>query len=682
MNKLQQEQLIMEARRIGDKLLSDAKTDTMGMYWETLNMDLNRVTSFHVTESIYGGVSGIVLFFLELFKQSQEQRYLDAAREGTQWLDHYCQKNSPQFCSFITGRMGVPYVMIRMHEARTLTGQDQWLAKALDIARACRDFLIAPAGVDDLIGGTSGTLLSLLHLHAASDEAWLLEIIDGLIGQLVRRANHGPKGLYWDRSENAISGLCGFSHGASGLGFTFLELGHYFQNEAFYRVAEQAFLYERGYYSEEMKNWPDLRKGMFTDEDKKRFEKAYHEENREFFTSKANMNAWCHGAAGIGLSRLRAFQLLNKEIYEKEARMAAETTIATDIDTNASAPSFILCHGVGGNADTFLYAYQRLNDPRYLTAARTAAQKSIEWYRQNQFYYSGFRMDNSKIEDRSLFMGNAGIGYFYLRVLDPFRVPSVLVMPVDKTMASASECAKYPFINSCIAELQKELLRNDFGRTLAVVEASMPEQTQAFFDGRTYDMTDALPLSEAFVAFVNDILPSPENEPREALSEIFRLESEKRSMDQSMFSHVYVGVKEKVLAREGRDILEKTGDLSALLQLTLQLNPDTRLAMTRWNWNLSDPSTWKENVRKKYEENQDEWLALLIPTPLGITEIELSPFAYTILVEFQEPNQVDTVTRAVIAAFEELSPDEETMVKEKASEQIRRLVERGILIQP
>jgi lantibiotic modifying enzyme len=177
--------------------------------------------------------------------------------------------------------------------------------------------------VDDLINGNSGTLLGLLHLHAASGEKWILESIDCFIRHLVDRANHGPAGLYWDRSPQLISGLFGFSHGAAGIGFVFLELGHYFQNEAFYTIARQAFLYE-GYFfnqAKKHKNWPDLRRGIYSDDDYREHQKAFLEGDMDFFTSGGDMNAWCHGAAGIGLSRVRAFQLLITRFIKMKCKL-------------------------------------------------------------------------------------------------------------------------------------------------------------------------------------------------------------------------------------------------------------------------------------------------------------------------------------------------------------------------
>jgi hypothetical protein len=62
-------------------------------------------------------------------------------------------------------------------------------------------------------------------------------------------------------------------------------------------------------------------------------------------------------------------------------------------------------------------------------------------------------------------------------------------------------------------------------------------------------------------------------------------------------------------------------------------------------------------------------------------ETRLSPFTYTILYEFQESNPVERVIRAVLDAFESLTPEEEEMLKEKIIQQIKEALLAGILIE-
>jgi hypothetical protein len=655
--------LLSEAQRIGDRLLAEAETDKDGMYWQSMTMDMDLKISFVKSETIYSGVSGIVLFFLELYKQTRDRRYMDAAVQGMNWVVAYCEKNPSNYYALFTGRMGVSYTLLQMH---AYTREEKYLEQALATAGPCRNFP-GQGNIDDLINGSAGTLLGLLHLHAATGAEWLLETMGLYIRRLVERAHHGPAGLYWDRSHQLIGGLCGFSHGAAGIGFVFLELGHYFQNNAFYQAAEQAFLYERFRYQKSRlpQNWPDLRKGIYRDEDRQAHLKALEEENWDFFTSGSDMNAWCHGAAGIGLSRLRAYQLLKKDIYKKEARIAIAKTRSTDIESPNASPLCILCHGQAGNAELFLYAWQTLKNKKYLAMAETIAVNILDHHEKNHRYLPGFRTEN-KEEDTSLFMGNAGIGYFMLRLLNPLQVPSVLIPQVDGQFVTTKPAvlSKYPFISVSPAELYHDLLQKDFQRTLFTARAIMPQRVNAFLkDNRMNRMNTRISLSP---------------KEKESLADVFDLEREKRRMDEAIAGHSLLNIKREVLEQQAEKITTLEHD--AFLKQILTLEPTTRLFTTQWNWDPANRENWESNLQREKEE--EICPLLLQPTSWGIKEYQLSPFVYTILYEFQKPAAVEQVIKVTIDAFEALSLEQEKTLKQTIIEQIKQALSAGILLQP
>jgi hypothetical protein len=61
---------------------------------------------------------------------------------------------------------------------------------------------------------------------------------------------------------------------------------------------------------------------------------------------------WCHGAPGIGLSRLRAFELTGDEQYQREARLALRATSRALRDSTLTG--FSLCHGILGTRNYYL----------------------------------------------------------------------------------------------------------------------------------------------------------------------------------------------------------------------------------------------------------------------------------------------------------------------------------------
>ncbi|MDQ1353314.1 MAG: hypothetical protein QG657_3620 [Acidobacteriota bacterium] len=670
-DKQLKEEMLNEAVRIGDWLLAKAKNDDSGLYWECTSMDMKRNVTWEKGEGIYSGVSGISLYLLMLHKITGQDKYLSAAKDSMQWVLDFCRKNPTEFYSFFTGRMGVPYVLLKMTE---YTGDGNWTENALELAKPCTGLLNSPLPVDDLINGSSGNIIGLLHLHAAAGEKWLLETIDLFARHLIQSAYQGPKGLYWDRSQNSISGLCGFSHGAAGIGWVFLELGHYFQNESFYRLAQQAFLYESYFFDNSTKNWRDLRKGAYNSEDEEEHKKAFIENNMGFFTSGGDMNAWCHGSAGIGLSRLRACELFKDrnaqlyELYRNDALTAIEKTIATDLEAKNPYAIFILCHGSGGNAELFLKAYETLDDEKYLSLAEQVARKALDSRKTFPYYLSGFRGANpqgKEEEDTSLFMGSAGVGYFYLRMLAPHDIPSILIPKINATTS-------LPFPLS-LPEAGKELLKKYLNRSIVMAEKYRPQELADFFTNNPISI-DREPLRNTFLTFMEKTVSTMPPREQNCLSDILILEREKVRMDEAIVSHSYLGTKDKILNEQAEKLV--TLDADAFLNLKLTLEPTVKIATAEWDWSPANEKEWLNNINLE----PDIFPLLLKPTPLKILEEPLSPMSYTILGGFEDGNTVANVRLLTINAFESLTPEQEQMLTEKIIEQVKQALLAGILI--
>ena len=140
--------------------------------------------------------------------------------------------------------------------------------------------------------------------------------------------------------QAGLRNLTGFSHGTAGIGWALLELSSATGEARFRSAAEEAFRYERTHYSPEQENWPDFRD----------FLRAPGGSGPVFGT------AWCHGAPGIALSRLRAWGLTASPQSREEAEAAVRTTTRAVQSPDAVRGGFSLCHGCAGNADVLLEA--------------------------------------------------------------------------------------------------------------------------------------------------------------------------------------------------------------------------------------------------------------------------------------------------------------------------------------
>jgi class II lanthipeptide synthase len=238
----------------------------------------------------------------------------------------------------------------------------------------------------DVLLGTAGTVLGRLAL---GDPGLLDEAIEGG-EQLLSGAAIGARGWSWaDPAHPRRRHLCGVAHGAAGIGWALLELFAVTDDERFRAGAAGAFAYERSRSPEPL------------------------------------AASWCHGEAGIALTRLRASEVIGDEPYALEAdaavgvvRRELEAALAFDID------DLTLCHGAAGWADALLCAeFSEL--PKAL--GHTALER----------YGASGRWPCTPLGGTtpSLFRGLSGIGWFLLR-LHTSELPSPLTFPARLTAAT------------------------------------------------------------------------------------------------------------------------------------------------------------------------------------------------------------------------------------------------------
>ena len=101
--------------------------------------------------------------------------------------------------------------------------------------------------------------------------------------------------------------------------------------------------------------------------------------------------------------------------------------------------NYSLCHGTFGNAELLIEAAPVLNRPELRTIARTVGDRGIENVERNDMPWP-CGIQNAG-ESPNLMLGLSGIGYYYLRLHDPDRVPSVLLVRGDEPSRSTAASA-------------------------------------------------------------------------------------------------------------------------------------------------------------------------------------------------------------------------------------------------
>ena len=415
--ELDPKSFLQTAAEIGRRLSEEAfwyqgRCNWLGVEIEghTLGNGMTRMASKVLGPELYAGTSGVALFLAELHTATGDTIARDTALGAIrQALSNVDTVPLPIRLGLYTGWSGIAFSAARVG---VLLREEELLGGALELLRRMarenqeeREF--------DLVAGMAGAVAALIALRDILDEALLLEFAARLGDKLVHAADKTQTGYSW-RSVNFPDqpNLTGFSHGVAGVGYALLELFQATGNANYHHAAEQAFGYERKLFDEKTGNWPDFRakSGRRTDP----------ESPPSFAT------AWCHGAPGIALARLRAYELDKDDTYKEEALTALETTReAVEMSLHAGTGTYCLCHGLAGNADILLHGFRVLGQERArdATLARHVAGAGIGRYMQRGHEWPC----GPAGETPNLMLGLAGIGYFYLRLYDPTH-PSVLIL--------------------------------------------------------------------------------------------------------------------------------------------------------------------------------------------------------------------------------------------------------------
>jgi hypothetical protein len=261
---------------------------------------------------------------------------------------------------------------------------------------------------DDLISGHAGNIFLLTYLHAHTQHNSLPALIRQLTDKLIHHARIAPQGLRWGHIKRSFDCLTGFSHGASGIAYALLHTAGYFRDEGLYYLAQQALAYEMLHYDETNTNWLDLRltSTRVSKEDLLNWGPSV------FRKYASNVNSWAHGAAGIGLARLYAWQLTGEDSYAQHIQLIIQRSLQ-DLQ-ELKRGDFTLCSGYGGVAAFLSHAATVLYRPELHLPVQQTALAAVRYYQQQGTYNSYVPANN---DDPGLFSGMAGVGYLLLSAL-------------------------------------------------------------------------------------------------------------------------------------------------------------------------------------------------------------------------------------------------------------------------
>jgi len=345
---------------------------------------------------LYDGACGTVLFLAAVDQATGNDEFRTLVQGGLRSIVASFQSNAASRLLF---EAGIGAGLGAASLAYTLARAGQWMNDdgVLNDARRAAELLneerISGDRRLDLLSGVAGALVALLTVHAVRPERWLLDRAI-LCGEHL--LNHRTAAMNGLRAWKTLGGemLAGYSHGAAGIAHALARLSLATGDTRFRDAAEEACAWELSIYSEKMKNWPDFR----------------------FPVTKVGpvfQASWCHGAPGIALGRIASLAAIDNERIRRDIQRGLETTSAQEFGNLDH-----LCCGNLGRVETMVMAGEA-----HLDEARQLAGKVIARARQRGRYALGW---DSGPYIPSFHQGMAGVGYQFLRLAMPGKLPSIL----------------------------------------------------------------------------------------------------------------------------------------------------------------------------------------------------------------------------------------------------------------
>jgi len=387
------------AARIGQWLCQTLKSARHPAPWTSYELTGEGMSEVDIEADLYGGASGIALFLAYLDHVTPQADFRRAAERALEHAMRRCDKSK---MGAFTGVAGLIYLLTHLH---SLWGDPALLTSALRLNEDL-DNLIDVDDRVDLLSGAAGVIPVMLGLERVMAGAGLGNA-QRCAEQLLRCAEVDAGTLSWPLGEpgEGSGNLTGFSHGAAGMGWALISFGHAARMEEYIEAGRRSFAYEGRHFDADQQDWYDLRTRG-----------GGHKRN-----GRSYPNAWCNGAAGIGLSRITSWDLLGRddETLLRDAFRALSATMRNfPLLMNDS-----LCHGRAGNAELFLRFGRIRKEPAFQLEANVHARSM--WGNLGDLESPSIHQASI---DPGLMIGMSGFGMHLLRLARPELVPSPLVL--------------------------------------------------------------------------------------------------------------------------------------------------------------------------------------------------------------------------------------------------------------
>ncbi|WP_237885028.1 type 2 lanthipeptide synthetase LanM [Pseudomonas sp. PGPR40] len=347
-----------------------------------------------MTASLYSGMGGLAVFYMSLYRVSGRVEHLARTDQIVESMmrsrEHF---DSDMAVSAYFGLVSYLYVLINHQQ---VTGRDIHRSTIDELLLKLDDF---PQMGDefDFLNGWCGTVTLLVNLYQLQPRESLIPLIDKFSAAIhAELVNEGGRFI---RKTDATPLLTGFSHGISGILHALAKVYEVTNDETLTALMADLLKDENRQMAHGC--WLDLREP----------------------SRPGHMTKWCHGDAGILISRLQLKQAL-KDVWSAEYLAIVEGDLRiceSNLWRQGLGSGYSLCHGDFGNLLCLLAFYRRTENRQGIARSLQALSEAAD-----NFFNEDF-MTQDSVPVLGMMLGVAGVGQALLSAIDP-ALPDVLAL--------------------------------------------------------------------------------------------------------------------------------------------------------------------------------------------------------------------------------------------------------------
>ncbi len=349
-----------------------------------------------MASDLYSGNSGVVLFLSQLGKVTGKKEYLDYAEYAMNTVaedyDTLMDVKNPPIGAF-SGLSGAAYTAAHLGRA---SGNKEWFGYAEKYLAKCADAAAEDKNYD-YIAGAAGVIpvaLSMKDVYADKKQE-LDSIIEKLADSLVSSVGYENGLPVWEiESDKKKQCYTGFAHGNAGIHSGLYLAGRYLGTDKYDEIVKGSVERERAHYIKVAEGW------------------------ERSDTDHATQHAWCHGSAGILLSKL----LMAREGYTDEKLGLEIRKAINSVGKYGFGYGPNYCHGDFGNLAVLDLAARQLNDMKL----KNTVFNSFSSLYNDQLEANWNTTKFKGCMNYGIMLGLSGWGYAMLSHYTDFEIPQLL----------------------------------------------------------------------------------------------------------------------------------------------------------------------------------------------------------------------------------------------------------------